>query len=67
MNGKTVEQMMSQHGIAIADGREVVAAVPTLELIQQTQEPRGICVSEIDSETRGAVGEVFGRAQKGLR
>jgi len=67
MNGETVEQMMSQHLVAVADGGEVVGAVPALQLIEQVNEPRGIRITECDTESRGALDQVFDYAQKSSR
>ncbi len=67
MNGETVEQVMSQHGIAIADGCQVVRAVPALQLIEQPHEAPGIRLGESDTKTRGALNQAFDYAQEGLQ
>jgi len=51
--------MMSQHAVTVADGGEVVGAVPALQLIEQAHEPRGIRITECDTESRGALDQVF--------
>ena len=64
MNSDAVEQMMSQHRVPIANRRQIVCAVPALELIEQAQEAYSIRLGEIDSKSRGAVQEAFDCVQK---
>ena len=59
MNGEAVEQMMSQHRIAIADRCQVVGAVPALELIEQAREALGIRLGERDTERCRALNGAF--------
>ena len=64
MNGKTVEQMMSQHGVAIADRCQVVRAIPALELVEEAHEAFGIRLGESDAKPRGALNQAFDYAQE---
>jgi hypothetical protein len=66
MNRQAVQQVMSQHFIAIADRCQVVSAVPALELVEQPHEASGIRLGERDTQSRGALNQAFDYAQDGL-
>src|SRR5579872_3864950 len=46
MNGETVEQMMRQHVVAVADSREVVGAVPALQLVDEAEQTLRVRLGE---------------------
>src|SRR6185437_7921531 len=57
LDGQTIEQMMRDHLLALGNGSQVIGAVPSLELIQELLQTRGVVLGQSDTHTLCVVNE----------
>jgi two-component system, OmpR family, response regulator QseB len=60
---QTVEEMMSDHILVLGDSGQVIGPVPSLELIQELLQTRGVGFRQLDTHTLCIVNETLDQAQ----
>jgi two-component system, OmpR family, response regulator QseB len=63
VNGQTVQQVMRQHILTLADRRQVIGTIPPLELIEEVDQACGIGLGQGDTQTGGVVHQALDYAQ----
>jgi DNA-binding response OmpR family regulator len=64
LNREAVEEVVRHHVLTLGDGREVVGAVPPLELVQELQQARGVALGKRDAHILRVVYETMRGTQK---